>query len=61
MEVEAEGCERTNASTEVENNPEDRNRPALLGLLDVCGHDGALHDPEERCADAENRTSTNDE
>ena len=61
MVVEAEGGEGPDAPAEIENDPEDGDGAAFLGLGDVGGHDGALHDPEEGGADAEDGARGDDE
>ncbi len=59
VEVEAEGHERANTTTEVEDDPENGNGSALLRLVDIGRHDGALHDPNEGSTNTENCTRGN--
>lgn len=61
VEVEAEGGEGADAAAEVEDDPEDGDGAALLGLVDVGGHDCALNDPDEGGADAEDCAGGDDE
>jgi len=59
--VQAEGDQRADAAAEVEDDPEDGDGPALLRLVHVRGHDGALDDPDERGADTQDGARRNDE
>lgn len=57
--VEAEGDQRADATAKVEDDPEDGNGTTLLRFVDIGGHDGALHDPDERGADAKHGAGAN--
>jgi hypothetical protein len=61
VEVQAQrnGC--TNNSAEVENRPEDTNKPSLLNFSGIREDEGTLSGPQQTGANAEDSTSSNDE
>lgn len=59
--VETERHQRANATTEVEDDPEDGNGSSLLRLFNIGRHNSALDNPNERSADTENCARGNDE
>lgn len=61
MVVLPECCCRAYNSSEVENDPEDRNVLGLVPFCWVCQHKGTLGGPQQSCADTEDSPSRNGE